>query len=63
MQTAASVNFVFKLEKREMESIKLYKSNDLVSGIFSSSEVLKKKVVLNIFSNSKKIYLVKFATI
>ena len=63
MQTAASVHSVFKLEKREMESIKLYKSDDLVSGIFSSSEVLKKKVVLNIFSKSKKMYLVKFATI
>ena len=48
-----------------MEKIKLDKSDELVSGIFRSSpsEVLKKILVLNIFSNSKKIYLVKFATI
>ena len=48
-----------------MENIKLHKSNDLVSGIFRSSpsEVFKKILVLNIFSNSKKMYLVKFGTI
>ena len=48
-----------------MENIKLHKSDDLVSGIFRSSpsEVLKKILVLNIFSKSKKMYLVKFATI
>ena len=48
-----------------MEKIKLDKSDDLVFGIFGSSpsEVLKKILVVNIFSNSKKMYLVKFATI
>ena len=46
-----------------MENIKFYKSDDLASGIFrsSTSEVLKKMLVLNIFPNSKKMYLVKFA--
>ena len=39
--------------------------NYLVSGIFrrSPSEVLKKKLVLNIFSSSQKMYLVKFVII
>ena len=48
-----------------MENIKLQKSDDLVSGIFRGdpSGVLKKMLVLNIFLNSKKMYLVKFATI
>ena len=48
LQTAASVHSVSKLEKWEMENIKLYKSDDLVSGIFrsSSSELLKKKFIL-----------------
>ena len=65
LQTAASVRSVSKLEKREMENIKLHESDDLVSGIFRSSplEVPKKMLVQNIFSNSKKMYLVKFATI
>ena len=42
----------------------IHKSDDLVSGIFRSSpsEVVKKILVLNIFSNYKKMYLVKFAT-
>ena len=65
LQTAASVHSVSKLEKWEMENIKLHKSDDLVSGIFRGgpSGVLKKMLVLNIFLNSKKMYLVKFATI
>ena len=48
-----------------MEYIKLHKSHDLVPRIFRSSplEVFKKILVLNIFSNSKETYLVKFATI
>ena len=39
--------------------------DDLVSEIFRSNllEVLKKIVNLNIFTNSKKMYLAKFATI
>ena len=46
-----------------MKEAVIQKSDDLVSEIFRSSpsEVLKKN--LNIFSNSKKIYFVKFATI
>ena len=46
-----------------MENIKLHKHD--VSGIFRSSlsEMLKKILVLDIFSNSKEMYLVKFATI
>ena len=65
LQTAVSVHSVFKVEKWEMEKTKLHKSDDLVSGIFRSSpsEVLKKILALNIFSSSKKMYLVKFATI
>ena len=41
----------------------IHKSDDLVSGIFRSSpsEVVKKILVRNIFSNYKKMYLVKFA--
>ena len=48
-----------------MEKIKLDKSDDLVSGIFGSSpsKMLRKILVLNFFSNSKKMYLVKFDTI
>ena len=65
LQTAVSVHSVFKLEKWDMEKIKLHKSDDLVSGIFRSSPsgVLKKILALNIFSSSKKMYLVKFTTI
>ena len=42
-----------------MENKKLHESDDLASGIFrnSPSEVLKKILVLNAFSNSKKMYL------
>ena len=41
------------------------KSDDLVFGMFRNnrSEVLQKILVLNIFSNSTKMYFVKFATI
>ena len=40
-------------------------ADDLVSGIFRSSllELLRKMLVVNIFLNSKKMYLVKFTTI
>ena len=64
-KTTASVHSVSKLQKWEMENIRLHKSNDLVRGIFkgSPSEVVKKILVLNIFSNSTKMYLIKFATI
>ena len=63
LQMTASVHSVSKLEKWEMENIKLHKHD--VSGIFRSSlsEMLKKILVLDIFSNSKEMYLVKFATI
>ena len=68
LQTAASVHSASKLETREVRNgkkVMIHKSDDLVSGIFRSSpsEVLKKILVLNIFSNSKKMYLIKFATI
>ena len=48
-----------------MENIKRHKNDYLVSVIFWSSilEVLKKILVLNVFLNSKKMYLVKFDTI
>ena len=47
-----------------MEKSKIHKSDGLVSGIIRSSlsEVLKKILVVNIFSDSKNMYLVKFAT-
>ena len=65
LQMAAAVYSVSKLEKWEMENIKFYKSDDLIFGIFrsSTSEMLKKILALNIFPNSKKMYLVKFAFI
>ena len=48
-----------------MENIKRHKNDYLVSVIFWSSilEVLKKILALNVFLNSKKMYLVKFDTI
>ena len=65
LQTAVSVHSVRKLQKWQMENINLHKSNDSVCEIFRGNPlvVLKKILVLNIFSNSKKMYLVKFATI
>ena len=43
----------------------IHKSDDLVCGIFRSSpsEVVKKILLPDIFSNYKKMYFVKFATI
>ena len=65
LQAAASIHSVCKLQKWEMENIKLHKSDDLVSRIFRGipSEVLKKILVLKFFSNANKMSLVKFATI
>ena len=58
LQTAASVHFVSELESEKSE---IHKSDDLVSGIFRSSlsDVLKKILILNIFSNFKKMDLVR----
>ena len=63
LRMTASVHSVSKQEKWEMENIKLHKHD--VSGIFRSSisEMLKIILVLDIFSNSKVMYLVKFTTI
>ena len=56
LQTVASVHSVSEVEKWEMENIEPHKGDDLVSRIFRSSpsEVLEKILVLDIFSNSKK---------
>ena len=56
--------YILSLNQRS-EKWKIHKSDDLISGIFRSSpsEVLKKILVLNIFSNSKKMYLVKFTSV
>ena len=64
-KTAASAHSVSNLEKWETENIKLHQGDGLISGIFRSSpsKGLKKILVLNIISNSKKTYLVKFANI
>ena len=47
--------FVSKQENWEMEKINAYKADDFISEIFwgSTSDVLKKILVLNIFSNSQ----------
>ena len=62
LQTAASEHSVSSLEKWEME---IQEKDDLISEIFRSSpsDVLKEKPFLNIFTNSKKMYLVEFASI
>ena len=49
------IHFVSKQENWEMENINVYEADDLISEIFwdSTSEVLKKVLVLNIFLNSQ----------
>ena len=49
------IHSVSKEENWEMESINVYEADDFISEIFwgSTSEVLKKILVLNIFSNSQ----------
>ena len=55
LQMAGSVHSISKLEKWEMENSWNIRS--------SPSEVLKKMLILNILSDSKKMYLLKFVTI
>ena len=49
------IHSVSKQENWEMENIKVYEVDDLISEILwcSTSDVLKKILVLNIFSNSQ----------
>ena len=49
------IHSVSKQENWEMENVNVYEVDDFISEIFwgSTSEVLKKILVLNIFSNSQ----------
>ena len=50
------IHSVSKQENWEMENINVYEADEFISEIFwgSTSEVLKKILVLNIFSNSEE---------
>ena len=59
------IHSVSNQENWKMENINVYEADDFISEIFwgSTSEVLKKILVLNIFSNSRDDVLVKLTTI